>query len=297
MQRNVLALVLLLSMLSAAVAALAGPAGSTRSPHAKSITKGLDCSACHGTQSWQLLGGGTAGRGGFDHGRTGFPLTGRHRHVACTDCHTGERRVTRDCRGCHEDVHDRRLGQACDSCHSATGWRSVRALEKHRMTRLPLTGMHALLDCTQCHQRTTDRQWSSAPADCFACHAKDYRRPDLHPPHTGVAGDPAKPPYPRDCAQCHRATGWSPAFLPASSALPLSATTGNLRAHDARFPLSFGRHRGASCTSCHGSLDRPKLVRCDGCHAHSTARLRRQHRRVPGAQGSCLGCHPGGARR
>jgi hypothetical protein len=69
------------------------------------------------------------------------------------------------------------------------------------------------------------------------------------------------------------------------------------RTHDLRFPISFGKHRGASCTSCHVSLARPQIVRCDGCHAHSPVRLRRQHQRVTAAVGSCLGCHPGGAAR
>lgn len=278
-----------------AVAAPSAPAG--KSPHKKSITKGLDCGACHTTTGWDLLGGTPTGGGGFDHSRTGFPLTGRHRRVACTDCHNGERAVRRDCAGCHEDAHQRRLGQACDSCHSAAGWRTVRAIERHRSTRLPLTGMHALLDCTQCHQRTTERQWSSVPADCYACHAKDYRRPDLHPRHVGVPGDPTQPPFPRDCSQCHRPSGWSPAVISASKSFTLSQGLASAKSHDARFPISHGKHRGAGCASCHQSLERPRIVRCDGCHAHSPLISRRQHRRVPGAIGNCLGCHPGGARR
>jgi hypothetical protein len=69
------------------------------------------------------------------------------------------------------------------------------------------------------------------------------------------------------------------------------------RSHDLRFPISFGKHRGAGCSSCHVSLARPQIVRCDGCHAHSPLRLKRQHRRLTAAIGSCLGCHPGGAAR
>jgi hypothetical protein len=288
---------LALGILLGAVAASAegGGGGMTmKSPHKGNITKGLDCSACHSTGSWDLLGGKSSGESGFDHARTGFPLTGRHRHAACTDCHTGEVKVRRDCASCHADPHGRRLGQQCDRCHNSVTWRSVRAIERHRLTRLPLTGMHALLDCTECHQRIGDRQWSSAPANCYACHAKDYRRGDVHPRHTGDANNP---PFPHDCTQCHRATGWSPAVI-TSATFALNQALSAPRHHDLSFPITFGKHRGAQCSSCHVSLARPKIVRCDGCHAHDPIRVRRQHRRVHAAVGgSCLGCHPGGARR
>ena len=298
MQRLCAQLVLLVGLTTGALGALAepGPAGRASGPHKASITRGLDCSACHTTKSWDLLGGVPSGESGFDHARTGFPLSGRHRHAACTDCHTGERKVTRDCNGCHHDAHQRRLGQACDSCHSSRGWQGVDAIARHRLTRLPLTGMHALADCSECHRRTTERE-RSVPADCFACHAQDYRSPNVHPRHTGVPGDPSQAPFPRDCAQCHRPTGWSPAVISKSASFALGQGLTSRRAHDVRFPISFGKHRSAGCGGCHESLSRPRIVRCDGCHAHSAARIKRQHRRVHGAQGSCLGCHPGGARR
>lgn len=150
-----------------------------------SITEGLDCSACHTTRGWKALSedfGASAGAdGGFDHARTGFPLTGRHQHVACTGCHQGQERITRECSGCHTDVHERRLGQSCDECHDAKSFRDVQAIALHARTRLPLTGMHVLADCTECHRATGPRQWSGVPADCFACHADDYRRSDVHP--------------------------------------------------------------------------------------------------------------------
>lgn len=293
MMRARLALWLALAMVLGAFAALAEPGAKAPSPHSTSITKGLDCSACHTTGGWDLIGGTPSGESGFDHSRTGFPLTGRHRGAACTECHTGARKVTRDCAGCHEDSHRQRLGRACDSCHSASGWRQVRAIERHRRTRLPLTGMHALADCSECHRKAAEKQWSGVPADCYACHAKDYRRPDVHPVHTGTAGSS---PFPRDCAQCHRATGWVPAVV-SSKAFAVTQAAMSRRAHDARFLISAGKHRAASCASCHVSLDRPSFVRCDGCHAHGPTRVKRQHRRVAGSLRSCLGCHPGGARR
>jgi hypothetical protein len=260
-----------------------------------SVTQGMDCSACHTPASWKSVTASSEGAG-FDHSKTGFPLTARHREVPCASCHGAERQVTRQCSGCHQDAHAGQLGAACDGCHSSATWFQTSALARHRQTRLPLTGMHALVDCRDCHQRTSDRTWTTVAADCFSCHEADYRRPDLHPLHVGIPGDPTSPPLSRDCSECHRAIAWSPAFV----SNPL--VTGGLalrsgEAHDRIFPLSFGPHRGAECSSCHTSPALPRAVRCNGCHAHDEQKLRVQHRQVAAFNPSCLSCHPGGSAR
>ncbi|HEX7481299.1 MAG TPA: hypothetical protein VF331_26085 [Polyangiales bacterium] len=276
---------------------------SERHARHRSLTENLDCSACHSPTGWsQLTAQPTEGH--FDHARTGFPLTGQHAKVACTSCHGGERRLTRDCAGCHTDTHQRKLGLLCDSCHSSVSWNAVRAIEIHRNTLLPLTGMHALADCTQCHQRASEKQWSGVPADCYACHARDYRRKDIHPLHVGGAGTPASAPLPRDCAQCHVPTAWQPAFVP-SGGLRLGSVSGGLASeqapagHDLAFPISFGPHRGLGCADCHRSDTIARALRCTGCHSHDPLALRAQHKttKQPVRDGSCLSCHPGGAAR
>jgi hypothetical protein len=276
--------------------ALALPEQGLAAPgHRASVTQGIACSACHTPESWKSVVASSGGSG-FDHSRTGFPLTQRHRQVPCAGCHSSDRRITRECAGCHQDAHQGQLGAACDGCHSAATWFQTQAFERHRRTRLPLTGMHALTECRDCHARTLDQSWSSVPADCYACHADDYRRPDLHPLHVGVPGDPEQPPFPRECATCHRATGWLPVFVDArlaTSGFALSAASD----HDAAFPLSRGPHRGADCRSCHPSAATPRAVRCDGCHAHDERKLLEQHRAVSGYGTACLTCHPGGSVR
>lgn len=294
------ALVAALTVLAAG--ALAAPGKENQKARVSSsrhqaITAGLDCSACHTPHGWKQVGD-SASAGGFDHSRTGFPLTGRHQQTACTGCHGGQRKVTRECVGCHVDAHQRRLGEQCDDCHSSTSFLDVRGLELHRLTRLPLTGMHALADCTACHQRIGERRFSSVPADCFACHAREYRRSDIHPLHVGSA---ESAPFPRDCAQCHRATGWAPAVI-APGALTARTNQALTRApanHDLVFPISFGSHRSAQCADCHRSEKLSRAVQCTGCHAHSPVRLMKLHESVPGfqASGACLHCHPGGAAR
>lgn len=257
-----------------------------------SITADLPCSACHTPEGWSIQG--SSAEGGFDHSRTGFPLAGRHRAVACVSCHQPGRRIGRDCVSCHQDQHQARLGQDCARCHSAIGWTDTRDLEIHRLTRLPLTGMHAIAACTDCHRRTEDRQYSAVPAECFACHEDEYRRPDTHPSHVDGA-------FSRNCQECHRTSGWSPAIVDPTA---LGRTSGGLteRAparHELRFPITRGSHRGAACASCHEDRQIPTAVRCDGCHAHNPVQLRRQHRTVSaGTDGrGCLGCHPGGMTR
>src|SRR5215472_15953958 len=241
----------------------AAPAGSS-APAKRGFTDTISCSACHTTAAWREKG--AAGAVKFDHSTTGFPLTGQHIHAACVACHDARRPIKRDCVTCHDDFHRGRLSQACDTCHTPAGWRVTRPLEIHRMTRFPLTGMHVLADCTQCHIRASERKWTDAPIDCFGCHEKDYRRTDLQPPHLPTATSPG---LPRDCSICHRSVAWVPAALAGSLATmlagPLQVAPAN---HDLRFPIRFGVHRTAACTDCHASLAVPRAVRCIGCHAH-----------------------------
>jgi len=276
-------------------------AASATVPNHSSITEGIDCGNCHTPASWKMSGGKTGQ--GFDHSRTGFPLTGRHESAACNQCHSGEKHVTRECENCHSDPHQSRMSGRCASCHSSRRWDDMEPFEIHRRTRFPLTGMHALAACTECHIRNNERQWTTVQSNCFACHASAYLDPNIHPSHRGTA---TSPPFPQDCSQCHVASAWSPAFIDpsaitSSSASSLSSGLGGMVVpanHDRHFPVSHGPHRGASCNSCHIAAQTPRLVRCTGCHAHNPVKLQQQHRRrVSGSGGACLGCHPGGTAR
>ena len=234
----------------------------------------------------------------FDHAQTGFPLTGQHIHAACVACHSSARPIKRACVSCHEDFHRGRLSQACDTCHMPAGWRITRPLEVHRMTRFPLTGMHVLADCTQCHLRASEQKFTDAPIDCYGCHEQDYRRPGIFPVHVGTA---TSAPLPHDCSVCHRAVAWVPANVPASLIGSLGAVLQGPvtapRDHDLRFPI-LGAHRTATCSDCHSSVAVPRAVRCVGCHAHDPLILTQQHKQPMATDGaSCMSCHPGGVRR
>ncbi|HEU4731303.1 MAG TPA: cytochrome c3 family protein [Kofleriaceae bacterium] len=278
-------------------AAPSGPAGPSGQPGSAGSTAhggfvdDMDCSACHTSDSWQLAQG--AGASGFDHDRTGFLLRGAHVQARCTGCHnarSGGARPSASCDSCHRDPHRGRNDGTCAECHAATAWSDTRTLEQHRRTRMPLTGRHALIDCTACHRRSGERATSDVPADCYACHRTEYHAITVHPIHDGSDGTP---PFSRDCGQCHRTSAWQPAIANPGALL---STVARVAEHDARFVLTTGSHRAVACSACHADPRRTRLVRCDGCHADTA--LRAQHRvPVSRAAAACLGCHPRGAAR
>ncbi|HEU0034991.1 MAG TPA: hypothetical protein VFQ53_30405 [Kofleriaceae bacterium] len=253
----------------------------------------MDCSACHTADGWKLAA--TASASGFDHDRTGFPLRGAHVQTTCSGCHTGMAKPASNCEGCHRDPHQGRVTGACAECHATTAWSDTKTLEQHRRTRMPLTGRHATLDCSDCHVQQGARALQAVPTDCYACHRRDYHDRNIHPIHDGSDGNPA---FPRECGLCHRTASWSPAFanpmaIPGAGVARSALASGQ---HDAWFVLSTGSHRLADCTSCHVDARRMRAVRCDGCHLDSV--LRGQHRRpVARTASTCLACHPRGGRR
>ena len=270
-----------------------------RKPHDGFVDK-MACSACHTPDGWDLAG--TAGKSGFDHDRTGFPLRAAHARTDCGGCHTSSAKPATTCEGCHQDPHVGRNNGPCAECHTATVWSDTTALDQHRRTRMPLTGRHATLDCVACHKRQGARQWSDLPRDCYGCHSTDYHG-GTHPVHDGrpdVMGV-IQPIVSRECALCHQTVAWTPAIC--SMGITPCPTTTAARGlappadHDTRFALTTGSHRTATCASCHTDLRRPALVRCDGCHQDVALRQQHAGRAMPHGAAACLRCHPRGAGR
>ena len=266
-----------------------------RSTAHNDFVKDMDCSACHTAEGWKLAA--TAGASGFNHDRTGFPLRNAHVQTACGGCHISSARPASNCEGCHKDPHQGRMDRPCAECHTSTTWTDTSSLEQHRQTRMPLTGKHAVIECTACHKRQGERQFTSLPVDCYACHRTEYHLTGTHPNHDGSA-DPNVAPFSRDCTLCHQTTAWTPAFVNPNS-LPGAVTVQSARLgnHDPYFMLSSGSHRNAECSSCHVDTRRMQAVRCDGCH--QDVELRKQHRGTPVQRAAvlCLRCHPAGAAR
>ncbi|MBL8955740.1 MAG: hypothetical protein JNK82_33510 [Myxococcaceae bacterium] len=205
---------------------------------------GQVCDGCHVEKSWKPAPG-------FDHGQSGYPLTGKHARVACEKCHPRLRDETtakptfpapkaetylkysplehQTCLECHKDPHDGRFGQRCSSCHTTEGWSVIRNASQerafHDKTRYPLEGEHLEAPCTGCHG-----PWPGHPAKfkglkfgaCSDCHA------DAH------LGQLAKPA----CEACHAVDGFTPVRF------------GVTQHGSTRFPLG-GAHTTVGCLACH----------------------------------------------
>jgi len=144
--------------------------------------EGEKCGDCHSAENWKTPG--------FDHGRTRFPLTGRHLAPDCKKCHETSRfkDAKRDCVACHEreDKHKRRCGILCETCHNARDWK-IWDFNHDRKTKFPLDGAHGKIDCYACHRNPVERSMS-LPTACVSCHRVDDR-------HDGTFGP--------QCDKCH----------------------------------------------------------------------------------------------
>ncbi len=263
---------------------------------------GRNCEDCHAQEAW------TPARG-FDHARTRFALTGRHRAVECSGCHTVRRDAasgpggardsafvdfrtarpaTGGCTGCHSSPHRdaARFGR-CEGCHSTAGWfvlpDSLRYFD-HSTTGFPLEGAHSVTRCESCHLSSASSPLPPGVALVRANFLRRLsRRPILHArcddchsnAHAGELGGQ------RDCGACHDERGFTPTHY-----------TGT--AHDSTAFRLTGAHAAVPCTGCHRAL--PGAARGSGHirFRHEDQRCLACHRDPHGGQfegRTCDGCH------
>ncbi len=224
---------------------------------------GKRCETCHRTTGWAELD-----LKGFDHERTRFALTGKHRELACAKCHpaldpaaaSGSKKrpflsyagtALPSCSSCHKDIHAGKYGAGCETCHRTSGWKQiVSANFDHNQTAFPLKGRHAGVGCEKCHGQDLLKK-KPASSKCLDCHADTHR------------GQFAKQESGGDCAKCHTVDGFVPALFTV-------ADHGRTR-----FPLADA-HAAQPCIACHtqetgdgGELYRRYVfddLRCAGCH-------------------------------
>ncbi len=203
-----------------------------RDPHGGQFGKRA-CSTCHTERDWH-----TPER--FRHDRTRFPLTGKHRSVACRKCHKkvqGRVRFAQvpfdRCDRCHTSPHKKDLGKPCRVCHTPRGWRIKKGTFDHDRTGFPLRGAHAQVACVSCHPAR--RPVAQTPTDCASCHQD---------PHLGQF-DPGR------CDRCHGVASFRiPRF--------------SLKDHDTtRFPLK-GAHGAVPCNRCHVPVSRDTFALLTG---------------------------------
>jgi hypothetical protein len=184
----------------------------------------------------------------FDHNTTGFPLTGSHIAVTCSDCHANNhfQATARDCVACHQEPiqHVGMFGVACAECHSPESWKPATFNRKpfdHTQTSFTLvrhindyTGQP--MTCTSCH-RPGKIGFDASP--CIDCHTA--AKSDFMQSHSAQFGE--------DCLQCHDGADRMHAFT-----------------HASFFPLD-GKHASLACDSCHaGKRFNPTPIDCKDCH-------------------------------
>ena len=136
----------------------------------------IACTNCHTTESWKEL----ISPLNFNHTETQFPLIGKHKSIACKDCHKDLKfkGIAKDCFSCHKKEfvntqtpnHQRaQFSHDCLSCHSSNSWQPV--IFQHSKTNFPLDGAHKNVDCVNCHK---NEKFSGLKQDCIFCHQKDF---------------------------------------------------------------------------------------------------------------------------
>ena len=195
---------------------------------------GTQCADCHDEVDWKKTR--------FDHSKTKFPLTGKHRDVICKDCHADPKfkNAPRACIACHkkDDEHKGRYGAKCESCHTDRNWKTT-SFNHDRDTKYPLRGEHRLTKCDSCHAGFLYKE--KLKTACIACHKVD----DDKKGHKGRFGE--------KCQSCHTEKDWGISIFNHD--------------RDTKYPLR-GKHVTAKCDSCHtGFLYQEKLkTACVACH-------------------------------
>ena len=121
---------------------------------------GTNCGTCHNPSGWTPAH--------FDH--TGFPLTGAHKGLPCTDCHPGGhfQGTPTACSGCHDEpaYHAGLFGNSCGECHNTSAWRPA---EFNRSHIFPINhgGNNT---CHTCHPNVLSRY------TCYSCHDQNEIR-------------------------------------------------------------------------------------------------------------------------
>jgi hypothetical protein len=141
---------------------------------------GQDCGLCHNPSGWAGVT--------FDHGQTGFPLTGAHTGAGCTSCHSnGQFQGTpSECSACHSEpaYHAGVLGTDCAACHTTGGWlpgsyggphtfplhhkgaQGCRTCHPGNLAGYTCYGCHSEGSVAEEHQEQGIPDWS----DCVGCH-------------------------------------------------------------------------------------------------------------------------------
>lgn len=204
----------------------------------------------------------------------------------CARCHQPQAAdQTSLCLDCHKNIAEQRMAKTgthgsinqatrCAACHPEHKGRDYDPVAfavtqfDHTQTRLPLTGAHAKLECSNCHK---DGNYQLSYQGCSGCHSE----PALH---AGM--------FDLNCEQCHTDLYWQPAMM-AGKPFDHEQTRFSLKRHA---QLSTGQ--AFNCSDCHNSTGgKANLQACAACHAKIDQAAVDTHLKTMGPD--CLQCHDG----
>ncbi|HEY5593106.1 MAG TPA: cytochrome c3 family protein, partial [Paludibacter sp.] len=208
-----------------------------QSPHGVNLS--MKCDVCHNTDGWNNIK-----KNAFNHDQTAFPLIGQHKLIDCRKCHVDLvfSNAKTACNSCHTDVHQQTVGQDCERCHNEQSWIVQNIKVIHDQSKFPLRGIHAQIDCYQCHKSASLLRFDPMHTECIDCHLKDYNA-TTSPSHVATR-------YSKDCTLCHDEKTW------------FSATFDH---NTTAFPLT-GSHIGVYCIRCHANGYTAIPTTCVSCH-------------------------------
>jgi hypothetical protein len=246
--------------------------------HAGSEVKGKNCWSCHSEHHGRNFRIVNFNADNFNHDKSGFSLTGKHKTTDCDKCHKAEfildkeikkRKGTylglnTDCFSCHEDIHQKTLGDRCDDCHNTEAFKPAPKFD-HNYAEFKLTGKHVQVECISCHKIENKngkkyQAFKNIPfGNCNACH-KDV--------HNGSFGP--------NCSKCHQTSSFKNII---AAAFDHNKT---------RFPL-IGKHNAVACNKCHKDPANYKMKfdLCTDCHTD----FHKAQFVVNGMTQNCKACH------
>ena len=209
----------------------------------------------------------------ISHDNTNFPLQGKHKTVACNECHLKGliEGTPTDCEGCHwyrkrDDPYHLQLGVHCADCHSPFDWKKIKANCWHhsQVSGLSLNGPHKMLDCRQCHK---GGYFNSNTSECYSCHQTDFSKTQ-NPSHLQTG-------FSTDCQSCH---------------------IGQVTWLGARYThisyLLKGIHKTLTCNECHqNSVYKGRPGACMDCHLDDYNNTKDVNHKKFNFSTDCITCH------
>ena len=216
-----------------------------------------DCYSCHSEHHGRKFRIVNFDPKSFNHSKSGYQLTGKHKNTKCESCHQPKfisdpelkKRngtylgLNANCFSCHEDYHQKTLGDNCSNCHNTTAFKPVDNFD-HNNARFKLSGSHVNVSCIKCHKKgeKNGKEYQAFKnisfSTCAACHK------DVHEGRLGA-----------DCKSCHVTTSF---MLIHGKKFDHNKTD---------FPL-VGKHELVSCNNCHNKNLNKTLdtYKCTDCH-------------------------------